>query len=262
MKVGGLWRYPVKSMQGESCTIVDVTKKGIVGDRRYGILDIGSGTIVSAKKDGRVLEGRAFLAGVELTIRLPTGETLLALGAGVDTALSGWLGRPVHLIEARADGRGTYEMPINFEDDQSDPIQWQGPSGAFVDTSPVHLLTTATLAAVQRERPDLQWHLSRFRPNLVINTDSDDTDPEDTEDGWIGKRLTIGEVELQVYKPCSRCVMTTRVQPGGIERQLDILRHINTAHETNLGVHARVLRPGRIEVGQPVALSATSAAAG
>jgi uncharacterized protein YcbX len=257
MKVGALWRYPVKSMQGESCTVVDVTKKGIVGDRGYGVLDLGSGTIVSAKKDGRLLEARALLAGVELTIRLPTGETLLALGAGVDAALSAWLGRPVHLLAARSDGRGTFEMPINFEDDQSEPIQWQGPSGPFVDSSPIHVLTTATLAAVQRERPDLQWHLSRFRPNLVINTDSDDN-----EDEWIGKRLTVGEVELQVYKPCSRCVMTTRVQPGGVERQLDILRHINAARQTNLGVHARVLRPGRIEVGQPVALSATSAAAG
>jgi uncharacterized protein YcbX len=257
MKVGALWRYPVKSMQGESCTVVDVTKKGIVGDRGYGVLDLGSGTIVSAKKDGRLLEARALLAGVELTIRLPTGETLLALGAGVDAALSAWLGRPVHLLAARSDGRGTFEMPINFEDDQSEPIQWQGPSGPFVDSSPIHVLTTATLAAVQRERPDLQWHLSRFRPNLVINTDSDDN-----EDEWIGKRLTVGEVELQVYKPCSRCVMTTRVQPGGVERQLDILRHINAARQTNLGVHARVLRPGRIEVGQPAALSATSAAAG
>jgi uncharacterized protein YcbX len=255
MKVGALWRYPVKSMQGESCTVVDVTKKGIVGDRGYGVLDLGSGTIVSAKKDGRLLEARALLAGVELTIRLPTGETLLALGAGVDAALSAWLGRPVHLLAARSDGRGTFEMPINFEDDQSEPIQWQGPSGPFVDSSPIHVLTTATLAAVQRERPDLQWHLSRFRPNLVINTDSDDN-----EDEWIGKRLTVGEVELQVYKPCSRCVMTTRVQPGGVERQLDILRHINAARQTNLGVHARVLRPGRIEVGQPAALSATSAA--
>jgi uncharacterized protein YcbX len=256
MKVVSLWRYPVKSMQGESLSQVDVTKNGFAGDRRYGVLDIGTGTIISAKKDGRLLDGRAFLAGIELTIRLPTGETALALGAGVDTALSAWLGRPVHLIEARADGRGTYEMPIDFEDDDSEPMQWQGPSGSFVDSSPVHLLTRATLRAAQRERPDLQWHPARFRPNLLIDADGD----EMVEDEWIGKRVSIGEVELQVHKPCSRCVMTTRVQPGGIERQLDILRHINTAHGTNLGVLARVLQPGRIEVGQPVAVRSSSAA--
>jgi MOSC domain-containing protein YiiM len=55
--------------------------------------------------------------------------------------------------------------------------------------------------------------------------------------------------------------MTTRAQPGGIERQLDILRHVNSAHGPNLGVHARVLHPGRIEVGQPVAVQASSATA-
>jgi uncharacterized protein YcbX len=239
-------------MQGEKRDYLDLTNKGIDGDRRFGVLDIGSGTIISAKKDRRLLDGRAFLAGVELTIRLPTGETVLAMGAGVDSALSAWLERPVHLVEARPEGRGTYEMPIDFEDDGSEPVQWQGPSGSFVDSTHVHLLTTATLRKMQRDRPDLQWHAARFRPNMLIDADGD----EPVEDEWIGERVRIGEVELQVHKPCSRCVMTTRAQPGGLERQLDILRHINTAHGNNLGVLARVLRPGRVEVGQPVSVGA------
>jgi MOSC domain-containing protein YiiM len=50
--------------------------------------------------------------------------------------------------------------------------------------------------------------------------------------------------------------MTTRAQPGGIERQLDILRHLNAAHGSNLGVLGRVVQAGRLEVGQPVRVEA------
>src|SRR2546425_2554886 len=133
MKVGGLWRYPVKSMRGEAQESLIITSHGIDGDRRYGVLDAATGTIISAKKDGRMLQARAMLAGIELTIRLPTGETALATGPGVDAALTAWLGRPVHLIEAPPTGRGTYEMPADFEDDDSEPVRWQGPYGSFVD---------------------------------------------------------------------------------------------------------------------------------
>jgi MOSC domain-containing protein len=250
MKVAALWRYPVKSMQGESRDSVQVSERGFTGDRQFGVLDAGSGTIVSAKKEGRLLQARALLAGVELTIRLPTGETAMGTGPSVDAALSAWLGRPVHLIEARPEGRGTYQMPADFEDDDSDPVEWQGPRGSFADTSPVHLLTTASLRAMAAERPDLQWAVARFRPNVLIGTEGE----ECIEQGWIGRRLSVGEVELEVRRPCSRCVMTTRVQPGGIERQLDVLRHLNSAHATNLGVLARVVRGGTIAAGQPVNL--------
>ncbi len=47
--------------------------------------------------------------------------------------------------------------------------------------------------------------------------------------------------------------MTTRAQPGGIERQLDVFRHLAAAHGSALGVHARVVRAGTIAVGDAVA---------
>jgi uncharacterized protein YcbX len=248
MKVVGLWRYPVKSMRGEARDSLPVGPLGVEGDRRFGVLDAGSGTIVSAKKDGRLLEARAMLAGVELTVRLPTGETALATGPAVDAALTAWLGRPVHLVEARPEGRGTYEMPIDFQDDESEPVRWQGPPGSFVDSAPIHVLTTATLRGIAVERPELQWDVARFRPNVLVDADGDDF----IEQEWIGRRLGFGSVVLEVRKPCSRCVMTTRAQPGGIERQLDILRHVNDAHASNLGVLARVVEGGRLDVGQTV----------
>jgi uncharacterized protein YcbX len=252
VKVVSLWRYPVKSMQGERRDTVQVAEHGIDGDRRYGVFDPASGTILSAKKEGRLLLARALLAGVELTIRLPTGETAMGTGPAVDQALSSWLGRPLSLIEARRDGRATYEMPSDFQDDASEPVRWQGPRGSFADSSPLHLLTTASLEALAVERPDLQWEPERFRPNVLVEVDG----RGGIEQDWIGHHVRVGEVELQVHRPCSRCVMTTRAQPGRIERQLDILRHVNAAHATNLGVLARVVRPGPMATGAAVSVGA------
>jgi uncharacterized protein YcbX len=251
MKVAELWRYPVKSTQGEHRQTLRLSERGVDGDRRYGVLDRTTGTVVTAKKDGRLLEARAMLAGVELTLRLPNGETALGVGPGVDAALSAWLGRPVGLIEARPGGRAVYEAPIDVEDDDSELVRWEGPQGAFVDTEPVHLLTTGTLRAMARQRPDLRWDVRRFRPNLVIDAGADDC----VEDGWIGRRLIIGGVELEVSRPCARCVMTTRAQPGGIDRQVEVFRHINTTRRAMLGVYARVVVGGEIQVGQAVTVS-------
>ena len=44
-----LWRYPVKSMQGEQVDWSAVTERGLVGDRAYAILDRETGHIASAK---------------------------------------------------------------------------------------------------------------------------------------------------------------------------------------------------------------------
>ena len=252
MEVAGLWRYPVKSMQGEALESLELTPGGIKGDRRFGLLDLESGTIISAKRDGRLLQAQAMLLGVELAIRLPTGETVLGAGAGVDRALTAWLEKRVTLVEARVETKATYQIQTDFEDDDSDSMEWQGPPGSFVDSSPAHLLTTASLRAVTAERANLQWAVARFRPNILIAVDGTNC----VEQGWIGASAEIGSAQLRIQKACSRCVMTTRPQPGGIERQLDILRHINELHSGDLGVLAQVMSSGRVSLGDSLVLSA------
>ena len=46
--------------------------------------------------------------------------------------------------------------------------------------------------------------------------------------------------------------MTTRPQPGGIERDLDVLRTINRERDGYLAVGSVVIRAGRMAVGDAV----------
>src|SRR5579863_9670756 len=47
--VAELWRFPVKSMRGERLQEIAVTKRGVLGDRAYALIDADTGRVVSAK---------------------------------------------------------------------------------------------------------------------------------------------------------------------------------------------------------------------
>src|SRR5467141_1945871 len=47
--VATLWRFPVKSMGGEQLQDVEVTERGVLGDRAYALIDKDTGKVVSAK---------------------------------------------------------------------------------------------------------------------------------------------------------------------------------------------------------------------
>ena len=64
MEVVGIWRYPVKSLQGEALDASVVERDGLEGDRLWGIRDGRTGRILTARRRpelaarGRVLPRR------------------------------------------------------------------------------------------------------------------------------------------------------------------------------------------------------------
>ncbi len=245
----GLWRYPVKSMQGEARDEVEVGPFGVEGDRRWGVQVLESGRVLSAKREGRLLLAEAATTDT-VPIWLPSGRCLSGVGPTTDAALSRWLERPVRLAEADSDTTPTFESQAE-EDDASGTITWQGRPGGFVDSSPRSTRwTTASLRFVRTQRPDLDWQIRRFRPNFLIDVPGN----ERVEDAWIGRRCSVGSVEIEIVKACGRCVMTTRVQPGGVERQLGVLRHLSQVADGNFGVLGRVVHPGVVGLHAPVTI--------
>jgi len=235
-------------MQGESCDELGFDATGVVGDRGFGVLDLASGTIISAKREGRLLEAGASLVSGALRVTLPSGGEF-ERGDALDESLTLWLGRTVRLVDATTFGVATFEAPEDFEHDDSPLEQWEGIGGSFVDDSALHVLASSELRRLSLERPDLQWHTRRFRPNVVVDDEAAPWGPMKS-----GQRLRAGDVEIEFQRGCQRCVMTTRPQPGNLERQLDVLRHVSREHDNTVGERAGVVRGGVVRVGDTVSL--------
>lgn len=229
--VVALWRYPVKSLQGERLERAEVGPSGFVGDRMAGIVDAATGHVLTAKREPRLLEATGVVTG--------EGTAAVRLGDGTVTSdaevLSRWLGRPVRLEHAQPGRCGTYEITLDFETESLDTlVSWQGPDGTFHDSTrtQVSILATGSIAP---------WDVRRFRGNIVIDAAS--------EVALVGSAVTVGSVRLDVVKEIDRCILVTRPQPGGIERDLDVLRTIIAERNGNLGVGAMVLAGGALRVG-------------
>ena len=165
-----------------------------------------------------------------MTITLPDGSV-----AADDDALSTWLGRSVHLQAARPEIAGRYEIALDFEhEDSSEWFQWDGPAGPFHDS-------TRTRVSLVSEATIREWDARRFRANVLLSGAG--------EEALVGSTVRVGAVELDVGKEIDRCVIVTRPQPGGIDRDLDVLRTIHRERAGNLGIGALVRTPGRVAVG-------------
>jgi uncharacterized protein YcbX len=231
--VTGLWRYPVKSMQGEALARAEVGSAGIVGDRQWAVVDLDTGLALTARRQPELLFAAAALEGDDVVITLPDGTTTSG-----DDVLSAWLGHSVALTRAEAVDHGTYEIALDFENEATaEWFQWEGPTNSFHDSTrtQVSIIGAETLGG---------WDVRRFRPNVVVDGGG--------EDEWIGSMVAAGTTMLDVVKPIDRCVVTTRPQPGGIERDLDVLRTVNRDRAGNLGVGAMVTGAGAIAIGDEI----------
>jgi uncharacterized protein len=130
MWVQEIWRYPVKSMAGESLKTADLTELGIGGDRVVQVRN-AAGRIMTARTQPLLLRHRATLTG---------DNQVLIDGHPWD---SKEVGRDIE----NAAGTGTQLVLSDAED--------------RFDILPLLIATDGMLAAVGHDR-------RRFRPNLVV----------------------------------------------------------------------------------------------
>ncbi len=255
--VVSLWRYPVKSMQGEELNASAVGEKGLVGDRTYALIDVATGMTVSAKnprKWGKMFDCRAALAeaaGVAaIKITLPDGSSLVGDAAEVNQTLSDLFDRQVKLETLAPDKPSLEEYWPTVEGlPHQDAVTDEATlANTFFDGATVHLLTTATLDQLQAIAPSARFETRRFRPNIVVKPEGDGF----IENDWIGQTLAIGEqVRLSVTGPCPRCVMTTMAQ-AELPNDVSVLKTAVKHNQGNVGIYASVIQGGTICRGNAV----------
>ena len=271
--VSALFRYPVKSMLGESPAELTLTTSGTLGDRAWAVRE-ASGRIATAKKWAAMFGFRATYDSpprtgelAPVTIAFP-GGSIHAADPDASTRLSEALGRPVHLEQAKAGERARAEIdPQTIFADlpveqimpgltlQTMPDTFGLVRGAFFDSAPIHVLASGSLEHMQRLcGGDSRLDPRRFRPNILVDTSGTGADGF-VEDEWLEGTLEVGEsVKIVAMKPALRCVMTTHAQTD-LPRDLSILRTAARHHQATLGVFAEIGAPGTVRVGDPVYLS-------
>lgn len=287
--VAGLWRFPVKSMQGESIDQAELTSRGLLRDRAYALIDVDTGKVVSAKSVKlfpRMLDCRAtFVEPPKLDaelppvrITLPDSSTVTSDSADAAQKLSSYFGRSVRLAQS-APADFTIDMYHPNIDEaepagQRDTVLEQKlgsayfaaagsespvPVGAFFDLFPLSVLTTSTLDRLNALRPESRFDQRRFRMNVIIDTKEDGF----VENDWVNHELIIGDgVILKVAAPDSRCVMTTLAQDE-LPKDNDILRTVAQHNRIQVGdagrypcvgVYAVVEATGTVQTGDKVSL--------
>ena len=256
--VSTLFRHPVKSMLGEELAEGEVGEHGLAGDRAYALLDVKTGRVISAKNPKRwprMFQLRAMYpspptpggALPPVRIEFPDGGDVVSDEADADRRLSQFLGGDVRLVTSTP-GRPAVEVytpPIPGLDEGFSEFHVR--PGPFHDSTPIHAVTTATLARLSELYPAGRFEARRFRPNLLIRTDDP---PGFVEQGWIGGTLAVGNVRVQITKPCSRCIMTTLPQ-GDLPDDRGILRTVVAEADGDVGVKGPVTQAGTIHPGDP-----------
>ena len=246
-RIIGLWRYPVKSMGGEVLASVEAGEAGFAGDRSFGVIDVASGALLSAKRVPQLLAGTArYRDDGEVLMMLPGDVVVSSDDADVNAILGEWLGRSVYLDRPSPGQQARIEIEVDLDDPSAVREFTTGP-GLFFDSSVLHLLSDVSLRAAAALHPSGDWVPERFRPNVLIEA----TGEGFVEDSWVGAMLDVSGMRVFVHKRCDRCVLTTRAF-GDAVADKEILRALARGHGGDLGVKAHIAGAGRVFVGDEV----------
>lgn len=225
-----LHRWPVKSLAGEPVDRLRIDGRGAGGDRTHALVREHKGELrlLTAREAPRMLAWKATYDGADVDPTSPP-EPRLSAPDGRDFA---W-----------ADPH----LPAMLTEDLGHAVTLKRDVAGQQDLHDTLLLTTAaTLAAVQEEMGQ-PLDLRRFRTNVHVELDADAF----AEDEWQGRRLRIGDAELEVLHPCLRCVIPTR-HPDNQVKWAELLRHLVRRHGGIFGVNVRPLGAAGIRVGDAV----------
>lgn len=232
-EVEALYRYPVKSMMGESLDVADLGWHGLEGDRRLAFRRVGDRGGFPWLTAGKLPElmlfapqrrGPAENGDLPTHVRTPEGEELAVFGEELARDVGHRHGSPVEMTHLN---RGIF------------------------DEASISVIASATVSEVARlaaQRPDVR----RFRPNIVLA--STRAAPFE-EDEWVGGVFWFGETEdraaVGVTNRDERCSMVN-LDPDSARPNPEVLKAIVRARDNKAGVYGTVIRRGRVAVGQPV----------
>jgi uncharacterized protein YcbX len=232
--IDALFRYPVKSMRGESLETATLGLHGIEGDRRFALRkaeDHSGFPWLTASKLPSLVRYAPIDSGSEppTHVRSPEGEDLPVFSPELAAEIAGRYGSPVEMLHMR--------------------------HGIFDDAS-LSVIALQTIAEISR-LAGVASNVRRFRPNVALKL----TNPEPfQEDRWHGGILFFGDgtdaPALSLTMHDIRCVVVN-VDPDTAKLNSEVLKVIVRENQTKAGIYGTVMRTGKIAVGQKVFFRST-----
>ena len=254
-RVESVWRYPVKSMQGEVLPEIFAGFSGIYGDRLFAFKSsatpIGFPYLTGreahemllyrprfrhpdkAAKPANLAEAEelspilnpvaADPADLALDVETPSGE-VLAIG---DPALLR------QLAERAGDGHSLTLLRSER---------------AMTDCRPISLFSLQTVRQLGEEVGSV-LDKRRFRANVYLDLG---TTSGFSENAFVGRQVRIGsKVVISVLERDPRCQMIT-LDPDTAVPNPEVLRNVARGHDGTAGVYGAVLAEGMIRIGDTV----------
>ena len=270
-----IYRYPVKSMMGESLSEANIEEAGIPGDRSWAVRDEKRGGIRGGKKIPQLMTLAAQSGPTAPLIMAPDGDSASASSEHINEWLSGKLNHQVTLWPLLpADQLEHYRRGApdteDFEQELrsvfgrlpdeplpdlagfEEVLEFESPPGTYFDAFPLSIMSQQSLATMNQLDGESRFDVRRFRPNLLV--DIPDTDHPFPEQAWIGKMLSIGSVKLRIEMTCPRCSMTTHGFDD-LPRDTEIMRQLVNHCDGNLGIYASVQTPGQMSIEDHIEIS-------
>lgn len=227
--IESLWRYPVKSMRGETLDEAFIGFGGLRGDRVFAIHNARARPdfpYFTAREQGAILLCRPTHKGDSLTdleIETPSGEKFAITDP--------------HLLETlMADLRGHFELGL-LRSDQP-----------LTDCNPVSLISIQTVRQLTDEL-GTEVDQRRFRANLYLDFANGQGFAEDQ---LVGHQVRMGsDVVLAAVERDVRCKMIT-LDPDTSNPNPKLMKRVARFHERRVGIYANVLVEGIVRRGDRV----------
>jgi len=246
---------PVKALGLVHPDEVELTRAGVVGDRRFWLLDAG----------GRLANGKRFPQLMAIRPEWDEGTRRLALefpdGERLEGTVEPGESFAAELYRTPHPSRtvpGPWQEALSSYAGESLTLLWS--EGGAQDRGVDHggwasIVSRASLERMRSETSaDAEVDGRRFRMLFEI-----DGVGEHEEDSWLGRQVAIGDALIVPVGDVGRCVVTTCDPDTGVS-DLDTLKALagyrrdGVTEPLPFGVYCDVAQPGRVRVGDPVGL--------
>jgi len=223
-------------MAGELLDVAPVGWHGIEGDRRFAFRRLADKS------------GFPWLTASKLP------QLLLYKPFGLDSSSAEPL--PTHVLtpDGKEYGLRSDELRKEVSSRLGSEVELMNLKHGIFDEAQISVISLGTVHSIARESGrgvDL-CDLRRFRPNVVIETDSSEAFEENR---WVGRTLIFGEensgAAARITMKDERCVMVN-FDPDTAERDSEVMKTVVRLNENYAGVYGTVVRAGELRAGQVV----------